>query len=55
MPFLVCASTGSTRPRVVVNRTTVPFCTGVPPDSATNALTSVAAAGRQDQGRRTSR
>ena len=25
----------------MANRTAVPFCTGVPPDSATNALTSV--------------
>ena len=41
MPFLVWASTGSTRPRLVLKRTEVPFCTGVPLDSATNALTAV--------------
>jgi hypothetical protein len=41
VPFRVCASTGSTRPKVVVKRTTVPFCTGVPPDSITVADTSV--------------
>ena len=38
-PFRVCASTGSRRPSVVVNRTTVPFCTGVPLCSITVAET----------------
>jgi hypothetical protein len=36
-PFFVCASTGSTLPRDVLNRTVVPFCTGVPDDSMTCA------------------
>ena len=40
-PLRVCASTGSTRPRLVVKRTVVPFCTGVPPGSITWAESSV--------------
>ena len=40
MPLRVCVSTGSTRPRLVVNRTVVPFWTGVPPCSRTMAESS---------------
>ena len=40
-PLRVCASIGSTRPSVALNRTVVPFCTGVPACSMTNAVTSV--------------
>jgi hypothetical protein len=38
IPLLVCASAGVTVPRVVVKRTVVPFCTGVPLDSMTKAV-----------------
>ena len=41
MPLRVWASTGSIRPSVVVKRTSVPLCTGVPLDSMTVAVTSV--------------
>src|SRR5262249_15396589 len=37
-PLLVCASAGVMVPRVVVKRTIVPFCTGVPLDSVTKAV-----------------
>jgi hypothetical protein len=37
-PLLVCASVGVTVPSVVVKRTVVPFCTGVPLDSVTKAV-----------------
>jgi hypothetical protein len=40
-PLRVCASTGLTVPSDVEKRTVVPFCTGVPLCSATNAVTSV--------------
>jgi hypothetical protein len=40
-PFRVCASTGFTVPRLVRNRTVVPFCTGVDELSITNAVISV--------------
>jgi hypothetical protein len=40
-PFRVCASGGVTVPRFVVNLTVVPFWTGVPDGSATNAEISV--------------
>src|SRR5215216_5158933 len=40
-PLRVSTSIGSRRPRFVVKRTVVPFCTGVPADSITYALTSV--------------
>jgi hypothetical protein len=38
MPFPVCDSTGSTRPKDVMNRTTVPFGTGDPLFSSTVAV-----------------
>ena len=41
LPLLVRASSGSIVPSVVVNVTTVPFCTGVPADSMTVATISV--------------
>ena len=40
LPPFVRASAGSMLPREVVNVTTVPFCTGVPPLSSTLAVTS---------------
>jgi hypothetical protein len=40
-PFLVCAEVWLSVPIVVENVTVVPFCTGVPLDSATNAEISV--------------
>lgn len=41
MPFRVCASNGSIRPRLVVNRTVVPFGTGWPLFSSRIAVNSV--------------